>query len=282
MQYVNYREKRVRGTKDFPLEYHHVSKNHPQYTMSLHWHVEYEIIRILKNDFTITIDEKTLTAKAGECLLIPPGSVHSGIPNDCLYECLVFDINMLVNKNEACKRIIKAISDHEVELPYLFTRSYRDINQIVDNTFDVTISKKEGYEMVVEGLLYQLFGTIFTEHYYEPLRDTEPKHHKRLLQLKTALEYIENSYQKAISLNDMAASVNMSPKYFCRFFHDMTNHTPVEYLNSYRIERASYQLLTTDQSITEIAYNNGFNDLSYFIKTFKKYKGITPKQYLIN
>ena len=82
------------------------------------------------------------------------------------------------------------------------------------------------------------------------------------------------------SLQEMADSVNMSSKYFCRFFQEMTHRTPVDYLNYYRIERASYDLLTTDQSITEVAFNSGFNDLSYFIKTFKKYKGTTPKQYL--
>ena len=38
--------------------------------------------------------------------------------------------------------------------------------------------------------------------------------------------------------------------------------------------------LSTDLSVTDIAINCGFNDVSYFIKTFKKYKGITPKQYI--
>ena len=75
----------------------------------------------------------------------------------------------------------------------------------------------------------------------------------------------------------MADSVQMSPKYFCRFFQEMTHRSPVDYLNYYRIERACYQLLTTNDTITEVAYNAGFNDL---IKTFKKYKGTTPKQYL--
>jgi len=280
MQSVSYQENRVRGTKDFPLEYHHISKNHPSYFMSLHWHVEYEIIRIIENDFSITIDETSLRAHKGDCLLIPPGAVHSGIPSDCIYECLVFDINMLVNKNETCKKMIKSISNHEIELPYLFEGSYWDIKEIINGMFEAEIAKKPGYEMLVEGFLYQLFGTIFSKHYYNPITDTQPRHHKRLLLLKTALEYIEASYQSPLTLKDMATSVSMSPKYFCRFFRDMTNHTPVEYLNSYRIERACYQLLTTNQSITDVAYGSGFNDLSYFIKTFKRYKGLTPKQYL--
>ena len=54
----------------------------------------------------------------------------------------------------------------------------------------------------------------------------------------------------------------------------------IEYLNFYRIEIACEQLLSTDLSVTDIAINCGFNDVSYFIKTFKKYKGITPKQYI--
>ena len=57
----------------------------------------------------------------------------------------------------------------------------------------------------------------------------------------------------------------------------MTHQTPMDYLNRQRIEQSCYELSTTDDSITEIAYRNGFNDLSYFIRTFKKYKGITPE-----
>jgi AraC-like DNA-binding protein len=55
--------------------------------------------------------------------------------------------------------------------------------------------------------------------------------------------------------------------------------TPFEYLNNYRVEMASRALITTDKPITEIAFSCGFNDLSYFIKTFKKCKGITPKSF---
>ena len=82
-----------------------------------------------------------------------------------------------------------------------------------------------------------------------------------------------------LTLEEISHSVNMSPKYFCKFFQEMTHRTPIDYLNYYRIERACYQLLTSEQSITEVAYNSGFNDLSYFIKTFKRYKGTTPKRY---
>ena len=71
----------------------------------------------------------------------------------------------------------------------------------------------------------------------------------------------------------------MSPKYFCAFFKNMTKKSPVEYLNSYRVERAARKLLNSDLSVTDIAFSCGFNDLSYFIKTFKAEKGVTPAKF---
>ena len=59
----------------------------------------------------------------------------------------------------------------------------------------------------------------------------------------------------------------------------MTLKTPTEYLKAYRIEKASRKLLNTDMNVTDIAYSSGFNDLSYFIKTFKEIKGTTPTQF---
>ena len=105
---------------------------------------------------------------------------------------------------------------------------------------------------------------------------TEQKEHMCSADLK---EFIEKNYASPITLQELSASVSMSPKYFCRFFSEMTHQTPMDYLNRQRIEQACCQLATTDDSITEIAYRNGFNDLSYFIRTFKKYKGITPGKY---
>ena len=59
----------------------------------------------------------------------------------------------------------------------------------------------------------------------------------------------------------------------------MTRRSPIDYLNYYRIETACLRLSSTEESITDIAYGCGFNDLSYFIKIFKKYKGVSPRKY---
>lgn len=280
MQYINYQESWQRGTADFPMEYHHVSPSHPQYIMSLHWHVEFELIRILKGTLHLTIDEEIFDASAGMFIFIPAGVLHEGMPENCEYDCLVFDMNILMNKNDSCCRMIRRITEHEVEPQYIYPESDQELHRIIWRMFDTVASKKAGYQMIVLGSLYQMIGTIFAESHYRPAPELYPRNHRRILQLKQVLEFIESSYKMPLTLEEISQSVNMSPKYFCKFFQEMTHRTPIDYLNYYRIERACYQLLTSEQSITEVAYNSGFNDLSYFIKTFKRYKGTTPKRYL--
>lgn len=281
MQYINYRETKQRGTADFPLEFHHVAPAHPQYLMSFHWHVEFEIIRILKGHLTLTLDEQELRVSKGSVIFIPAGALHAGVPGDgCVYECIVFDVNMLMNKSDSCCRQIRRIINHEVEPYSVYPDTYNNIHKIVWALFDAVSSRGSAYELVVQGTLYQFFGTILSEKYYHEASSMTPRDHKRVMQLKLALEFIESSYTSPLTLQEISETVNMSPKYFCKFFHKMTHRTPIDYLNYYRIERACYQLLTTDQSITDVAYGSGFNDLSYFIKTFKKYKGTTPGKYL--
>lgn len=281
MHYINYREAKQRGTMNFPIEFHHVSPNHPQHNMSLHWHVEFELIRVLSGNLLLTIDEQEHQIPPNSVIFIPVGALHSGIPTeDCVYECIVFDINMLMNKSDSCYKLIKKFIDLEIEPRTIFFETYDDIHKIVWNLFNSLSSKLYGYELVVYGTLYQFFGTIISQGYFADSSTHTSRDLKRITQLKQALEFIESSYASPISLQDISDSVQMSPKYFCRFFQEMTHRTPIEYLNNYRIERACYLLFTTNQTITEVAYNTGFNDLSYFIKTFKKYKGTTPKQYL--
>ena len=60
MHDLNHNEDRPRGTYEFPFEFHHIDHTHPRYVMSYHWHVEYEIIRILEGSLTVTLDEKVL------------------------------------------------------------------------------------------------------------------------------------------------------------------------------------------------------------------------------
>ena len=155
----------------------------------------------------------------------------------------------------------------------------RELTASCDNLFRSMKNKDIGYEFISLGSLYYFFGTIFNNNLYLNNTSDMKKSQQKILQFKNVLSLIENNYSTTITLEDLSKTVGMTPKYFCRFFYNMSNKTPIEYLNFYRIERACYELITTDLSVTEVALNCGFNDISYFIKTFKKLKKITPKAY---
>ena len=104
MHDLDHNEDRPRGTYEFPFEFHHIDHTHPRYVMSYHWHVEYEIIRILEGSLTVTLDEKSFTAKAGDVIFVNSGVLHSGIPQDCIYQCIVFDMNMFLKFNSICHK----------------------------------------------------------------------------------------------------------------------------------------------------------------------------------
>ena len=261
MHDLDHNEDRPRGTYEFPFEFHHIDHTHPRYVMSYHWHVEYEIIRILKGSITVTLDEKSFTASENDVIFVHSGILHSGFPG------------------EGSSEYIQKILHQEMMLFPYFTAEHPKILDCISTLFQAVYEKKPGYELTVFGQFYHFFGLIFSNHYFIENPQKTRRDYKRILQLKQVLEFIEKNYTNSITLQELSASVSMSPKYFCRFFSEMTHQTPMDYLNRQRIEEACYQLTTTDDSITEIAYRNGFNDLSYFIRTFKKYKGITPGKY---
>jgi AraC-like DNA-binding protein len=139
--------------------------------------------------------------------------------------------------------------------------------------------KPDGYELFTTGILFEIMGILKSEKmYYE--KSLVPTGKKvRSEQLKAVLDFIQEKYSEQLTLEQMAETADLSPKYFCRVFREMTHHTPVEYLNLFRINNACNKLRNSDDPIIEIAYSCGFNDFSYFIKIFKRYKGMTPFKY---
>ncbi|MCI9411009.1 MAG: response regulator [Eubacterium sp.] len=98
--------------------------------------------------------------------------------------------------------------------------------------------------------------------------------------LEEAKSYIQQNYDDAnISLNSVAASVNLSPNHFSSIFSQEMGKTFVEYLTSVRMEKAKELLRTSSLKSAEIAYAVGYKDAHYFSYLFKKNQDCTPKEY---
>lgn len=93
------------------------------------------------------------------------------------------------------------------------------------------------------------------------------------------LRYVNKNYKGDISLSGAAKALYMNPNYISQLFKKEAGVTFVHYINQKRVEDAKELLVMTQKPVTDIAIEVGFNDYFYFIKTFKKFTGITPGQY---
>lgn len=276
-----YNELKQHGTENFPVEFYHIDKKHPKYEMAYHWHSEVEIVRILCGSLKMSLDNKEYDLHSGDCVFINSETVHGALPLDCVYECIVFNPQYLsINENDG-KGFIDGIINHTVYINEIFFSDNFHYMSILNPLFEAIKNRFPGYTLTVTGRLYELLGLIKASgNYSENLSINSTRHNeKNVIMLKKALAYIRANYDTQISLCDIAQAAGISPKYLCTFFKDMTGKTPFEYLNVYRIERAARKLINSDLPVTQIAFSCGFNDLSYFIKTFKKVKNVTPKNF---
>ena len=280
MKYPDYREHRDQGTFNFPIAYYHLTAHSPRYEMPYHWHSYYEIIHILSGSFHLILDGETRVCQAGDIIFITDGTLHGGCPEDpaCVYDCIVFDLPILMKDNHICAKTIRDIMDHRITVHTLLSGADPAIPAVVEALSQALSGKAAGYEFMTQGYLYQLLGLILRGQLYE--KNAPHQMAGQLGSLKKALSYIAWNYQAQITLDELSKIAGMNPKYFCRYFRNMTARTPIDYLNYYRIECACEMLLTKGASIKEAAISCGFNDQSYFIRIFHKYKGITPKQFV--
>jgi len=102
---------------------------------------------------------------------------------------------------------------------------------------------------------------------------------RKVSQIRPAINYIDANYDKPITLADVAKVSHLSISRLAHIFKEQMGITIIDYLTSVRIERAKQLLLATDQNCTEICFEVGYNNQSYFTRTFKGLVGMTPRQF---
>jgi AraC-like DNA-binding protein len=246
--------------------------------MAFHWHTNLELIWVKTGRLTLTLDNRTLLLQKGEIAIVNSEVVHGAAPQTCVYECIVFNLAFLKTGNLACDAFLDDLLSHNA---YLHEKPTDETAlALIRNLFLEISLNQVGTEFKVLGLFHSFLGEMQQKNQFTAyLPPTNGHDEKKVVKLKTVLKYIRENFAKDITLEDMSAIAGFSSKYFCKFFKDMTGTTPINYLLTYRIERAARKLLGSDLSVTQIAFDCGFNDLSYFIKTFKAFKHTSPKEY---
>lgn len=142
------------------------------------------------------------------------------------------------------------------------------------------IATKSGFDSVLElmSLLHDL-SLSRNSHTLSTLTFTNEKLNFNCNRIEKAFEYMETHFDKDISLSDVAKVVNMTQVSFCRLIKKRTGRTFIDSLNEIRLGHASRYLIDTSETVSEISFKCGFNNLSYFNRIFRKKNGCTPTEF---
>jgi len=145
----------------------------------------------------------------------------------------------------------------------------------------IELNQKHGFDSVLE--LMSILHDLSISRNMRILSDASFTNHDQYTynsrRIEKTLEYMNQNFDKSITLSEVARLANMSDAAFSRFFKQRTGNTFIDSLTEIRLGHASRMLIDTTQSIAEVAYNCGFNNISNFNRIFKKKKGCTPKDF---
>ena len=258
------------------------------YPVTQNYHDYLEISYLLHGKGELIIGNKEIPVKKGDLFLMNNVDLHRVI-SDPKEKVSIVTLYFL-------PEIIYKAGDDELNLNFLKIFYYRaeNFNHIIPGSdvdikvlkliYDIYIelqNKKNYYELAVKTSLQELLLILL--HYFDDrLVDTRviyDQTHKNMERIREVFLLVTKSYDKNISLDEAARAVCMSPVYFCRFFKSVTGFTFKEYLLHFKIDKAKELLLKSSRSITDIAYEAGFDNLSYFYRVFKNYTKLNPKEF---
>ncbi|HEY5562977.1 MAG TPA: AraC family transcriptional regulator [Clostridiaceae bacterium] len=254
-----------------------------------HWHYYIELLYILQGEARIFLGGDYFDTSKGDFILINSREVHQIYAKEgkhTRYIVIKFDPEVLYTTS-------RSIFEAKYVIPFTMAKSLHqkvffkedidptEIPNLVERIYKEFKDKNYGFELAIRTYIGSLFLWV--------LRSWEKKGVKLQVEmsskdvdtkkLQIILNHLDLHYNEEISVEAMAKLCNMSYSYFSRHFKRVMRKTFTEYLNYIRVTEAEKLLLSTDLNVTQIGLNTGFTSSSYFIKQFKHYKNISPKQY---
>ncbi|WP_106292538.1 AraC family transcriptional regulator [Arcticibacter pallidicorallinus] len=254
-----------------------------EFNFPLHFHEEFELNLILNakgakrivGDHIDVIDDI-------ELVLVGSNLNHAWFTHQCESEEItevtiqwhkdLFD-DKLLKRNQL--RLIRQMLERSVKGIAFSADTIKNISPRI-----LSLNQKNGFDSVME--LISILHDLSSSRNMRTLSDSsfsnlhQPSNSRRV---EKAFEYLNNNYDKPISLKEIAKLVNMTEVSFSRFIKKRTGSTYIDTLNEIRLGHASRLLIDTTHSIAEISFNCGFNNISNFNRLFKKKKNCTPKEF---
>ncbi|CAN7660610.1 AraC family transcriptional regulator [Paenibacillus sp. LjRoot153] len=279
-------EGRIHGDLMFPLSVYQVEKVNDVF-FNYHWHEEIEFIYMTEGSASFYIGSSMTELQQGEALLIPSGQLHACYPAGELpayFHAIVFDSELLSSSayDVIQSKYIQPWMEQRLILPGVFRSKDSWEQQVRLMLVDMIKQYEEkplGYELKIKADLLGIFAELLPHGEQSSDLPRSLTQSSKIERIKPALQFMHEHYKERIMIQELAALIAMSEGHFCRFFKAIVKKTPVEYLNFYRVEKAMKCLEDPRIKIIDVASEVGFESPSYFIKTFKALKQMTPSDY---
>ncbi len=263
-----YYETHVCSNASFPFIYHlHEIDSENQFLS--HWHENIELIFVTGGSLQVIQNDKKYTARQGELIIINSSSIHflKTIAPVSTYACLIPDLTF-------CKSFGLSVDEIHFQ-PIVTSPIVCDLFQKIITEFQLQLPlQKQMLKATIMALMTEL-----CRHHAGPAASTNIKQNENHIKIiQTALLYMKQHANEPISTEDVAKHLGFSKHYFCRLFKELTSYSPVYYLNLLRCCNAQNKLAEGQESVREIALLCGFENISYFTRTYKKYMGILPSE----
>ncbi|MBB3838326.1 AraC-like DNA-binding protein [Runella defluvii] len=245
-----------------------------------HQHPEYEIVYIHKGSGKRHIGQHLSHFEEGELMFIGPNVPHLNFGYGADYEH---------------EEIVVQLRDTFLGESFLQSPELQDINRLFElskkglNFFGetrqevanlmLTLPQLSHFERLIQLLIILQKLATSKEYNLLKINGISYEHsHREEARIRQIYGYVEQHYQREIDVQTVADLANLTVPSFCRYFKKITQMTFTDFVNEYRIKQAS-KLLVQNQSVTDVCYSSGFNNLSHFTKTFKAVTGKTPREY---
>ncbi|MBE5882712.1 MAG: helix-turn-helix domain-containing protein [Lachnospiraceae bacterium] len=250
------------------------------YHFLCHWHEDMEFVYVVDGTMDYYVNGKSISLKTGDLILINSGRLHyaySDTRKECHYYCVILHPSLITSNKKLYEKYISPIVS-TCEPDYYIFKSDDDITKLILAIHDAKTGSSPSYELDV----INLFQTLWIQLYHRtlPYHHTEvPDSDPDLATQREMVSFIYQNYSNMITLGDIAASGQVCRSKCCQIFKKYMGQSPMDFVNSYRLECSQQLLENTNMSITDICLACGFNHQSYFTKQFRLKYHCTPKSY---
>jgi AraC-like DNA-binding protein/mannose-6-phosphate isomerase-like protein (cupin superfamily) len=274
------------GDAMFPLSVHEVTTLPDRSErIQCHWHREMEFFMVIQGSGMFQIDTEHIPFSEGDVFFVDSNLLHSvEVPEgeQMSFYAVVFDPVLLSGQihDSIWQKYIAPVREGEIRFPYKIGKDGAAGMQVaagLRKIADMYRRQSDGYELEIKIALLEIWKLLYLQ---SARNDSHRKGtNGRVELIKDIMTYMREHCTEDISVRALAGQNSMSPSQFCRFFHSMAHMTPVTYINSCRITESCRMLLNTDMTVSEIAMECGFDNISYFNRVFMKLMHRQPREY---